>query len=758
MSFLFRHLRRILLILAVLLILLVVAEVTARLFAPFYSSRHLVASTAADGTPVWIDNPFFAYRFEPPRTATPPLPVVATQERTPGSIRIVLLADDAGLGEPAPSFGLARVLEALLQARVPTSNVEVIPLGLVGGNSHTLRESARDLGRLRPDAVILLFGNNEIAGPFGPASLSGRLHTSSSIARFLTVLSRTHLHQLYVDCRNRFLPRIADREAWKSVEPLTLRDRLQLDDPRLSSTHRAFQKNYDDILGLALDAASVVVPVTVPVNLRDCSPFATAYLRDETQAQNVRELFRAAIKATDAGDLEAAAAQYDSLFALNPRHAEALFRAADVQLALGHVSAADALYRRAADSDALPLRASPAFNQIIREAAAARNLPLYDADHLFATLATNGIPGHDLFLDHIHYNFTATYALASALLDTLQSYPLFAALLPPPRQRHTPPPPDELATFLLENPWGELSMTDTIIHQQLSQPFLRQTTHTRTLTHLRALRDAAQARVDAIPLRQVHAIFARRQEARPRDIAFSALVAYNVFRAGDPARAETAARAALDVAPHRYDLRALLAFILAAQDRPFDQVLPLLRTPAGHDGYFDVRAAIQVADYLLGANLPAQAIPWLRYALGRDPSNSSASVLLAQAFYRTSAPDDAVETLKTAIERTPQNPILWEELSGIYCLVDEWDLANDAFNKAELIAPYRYKRLYMLADALIRLRQYSRAASPLRRYLSAVPEDPDALRLQTILDEHLPPSAPPTNAPSTNTASRPFWQ
>ena len=537
MSFLFRHLRRILLILAVLLILLVVAEVTARLFAPFYSSRHLVASTAADGTPVWIDNPFFAYRFEPPRTATPPLPVVATQERTPGSIRIVLLADDAGLGEPAPSFGLARVLEALLQARVPTSNVEVIPLGLVGGNSHTLRESARDLGRLRPDAVILLFGNNEIAGPFGPASLSGRLHTSSSIARFLTVLSRTHLHQLYVDCRNRFLPRIADREAWKSVEPLTLRDRLQLDDPRLSSTHRAFQKNYDDILGLALDAASVVVPVTVPVNLRDCSPFATAYLRDETQAQNVRELFRAAIKATDAGDLEAAAAQYDSLFALNPRHAEALFRAADVQLALGHVSAADALYRRAADSDALPLRASPAFNQIIREAAAARNLPLYDADHLFATLATNGIPGHDLFLDHIHYNFTATYALASALLDTLQSYPLFAALLPPPRQRHTPPPPDELATFLLENPWGELSMTDTIIHQQLSQPFLRQTTHTRTLTHLRALRDAAQARVDAIPLRQVHAIFARRQEARPRDIAFSALVAYNVFRAGDPARA-----------------------------------------------------------------------------------------------------------------------------------------------------------------------------------------------------------------------------
>lgn len=756
MSTLLRLLRRLGIVLLVLLLLLVVAELVARIVAPHYSSRHLVESTAADGTPMLVDNPFFAYRFAAPRTATPPLPVIAAEHRQPGSIRVVLLADDAGLGLPDPSFGLARVLEALLQVRAPEAQVEVIPLGLAEGNSHTLRESARDLFRLQPDAVILMYGNNEISGPFGPASPSGRLHTSARLARIWTLLSRSSLHLLYADLRNRFLPRLADRDAWKSAEPLTLRDRFQLDDPRRESVRRSFVANYAATLDLACGAAPVVVPVTMPVNLRDCSPFATAYLADETKAQEVRELFRAAIKAAQTNDLEAAAARYDELLVLNPRHAEGLFRAATVALALGRVADADALFRRAADADALPLRATSHLNQVIRDAAAERRLPLFDADQLFATLSTNGIPGHDLFLDHVHFSFAATYALARGLLETLQGASAFAPLLSAPDAAL--PPADELASFLLQNPWGECSVADTLLHQQVSQPFLRQTTHTNTLAYLRGLRDAAQARVDAISLRQTHAIFARRQEARPGDLAFSARAAYYLLRAGDAARAETAARSALSLAPHRYDVRALLCFILSAQGHPFDEVLPILHAPDGHDGYFDVLYATRVASYLLEAEHPEPAQPWLRYALGRDPSNSDASILLSQALYRTDQPAEAVAALRTAIEQTPDNPLLWEELASLYCLTGEWDESNDAIAHAERIAPYRFKRLYKLADALIRLRQYRRAAKPLRQYLSAVPEDPDALVLQSILDEQLPPPPPPTNAPASTPSSKLFWQ
>ncbi len=738
---LLRHLKRLALVLASILVLLALAEVAARLVAPYYSSHHLVPAVAADGTPVWIDNPFFAYRFAPPRIAMPPLPIVAAQERTGGSIRVVLLADDAGLGEPDPSFGIARILEAYLQTRAPGVPVEVIPLGLAGGNSHTLRESARDLGLLRPDAVVVLVGNNEIAGPFGPASPSGRLHSSSNIARLLTILSRTHLHQLYADLRNRWFPRQADHEAWTSAEPLTLRDRLQLDDPRLSAAHRSFAKNYAAILADALDATPVVLPVVPPVNLRDCAPFATAYVQDETKAQEVREIFRAAIKATGDGDLHAAYARYGELLERNPRHAEALYRAAGVALALGRLPDAAALYRRAADADALPLRATSTFQQAIRDLAAENGLGLCDGDALFCAASADGIPGHDLFLDHIHYAFPAACLLAADILRALQDAPAFAARLTAPGAPL--PPREDLAAHLLQNPWGELSVADTLLRQQLSQPFLRQTTHTNTLAHLHAVRDAAQARVDAIPPLQTRAIFARRKEARPDDIYLSGRAAQYLLRAGDAPRAETAARNALALAPHRYDLRALLAFILSAQGTPFDEVLPVLRSPDARDGYFHIRYALNVAASLENAGHHAQAAEWARYILAQDPCNSGAAIQLSRALYQMGEFDASIAVLNTATEAVPENPLVWEELCSVYCLTHDWNASTKALNRAESIAPYRYTRLLKLAQAMARLHQYKRAHNALARYLSVVPEDPDALALQDELADKLPPDPDP---------------
>ena len=748
--FLVPFLRRLAIVLAAILLVLVVAEVVARFAAPWYSSRHLIASTDDTGAAVWIDNAFFSYRFAPPRTAVPPLPVVATQQRAPGSIRIVLLADDAGLGLPDPSFGLARVLEALLQTRAPDAHVEVIPLGVAGGNSHVLRESARDLARLAPDAILLLFGNNEISGPFGPASPSGRLHTSAHIARLLTLLSRTYLQQLFSDLRNRLLPRQADRDAWKSVEPLTLRDRLVLDDPRLSSARRSFRQNYDAILSMAKSAAPVVIPATIPVNLRDCSPLATAYLPDETKAQEVRELFRAALRKTADGDLPAAADLYDQLLAINPRHAEALYRAATVALTLSRTKTAASLFRRAADADALPLRATTDFNQIILAAATNRDLVPLDAERLFATLSTNGIPGHDLFLDHVHYTFPATYALAKAFLDELQKNPHFEPLLPAPRALL--PSESALARSLLQNPWGELAVSSTLLRQQINQPFLRQTTHTNTLAHLRTIRDAAQHRVDAIPPKQTHTIFARHREARPRDLDLNARAAYYLFRAGDPVRAEAAAREALALAPHRYDIRALLAFLLSAQGQPFETVLPILHAPDGHDGYYDVYYSIHVAQFLLDASLPEPAIPWLQYALSRDKSNSSASILLSTAFYKSDDLHEAVSVLRSAALCTPGNPMVWEELACQYTLAGNREKSLSALGNAESIAPYRFIRLYKYADALVRTFQFQRAAPILKQYLVAVPEDPDALALQARINLGLlmTNTVPTNNLSATN--------
>jgi cytochrome c-type biogenesis protein CcmH/NrfG len=103
--------------------------------------------------------------------------------------------------------------------------------------------------------------------------------------------------------------------------------------------------------------------------------------------------------------------------------------------------------------------------------------------------------------------------------------------------------------------------------------------------------------------------------------------------------------------------------------------------------------------------------------------------------------------VRTAIERNPDNPLLWEDLAVQYCLLGNWDIATDCFRKSEEIAPYRYERLLKWAQAMVRLRQYSRARKPIRSYLAAMPDDPEALALLAIIQEHRPEQTEPADEP-----------
>jgi tetratricopeptide (TPR) repeat protein len=726
-----------------LVAVLAAAEGVLRAVSPGQSPRYLVAGKNADGEAVWTDNAFFSYRFFPPRTAPLPLPVRVAKKKPADLLRVVLVGDTAMLGEPDPSFGAGRILEPLLQARAGGKRVEVLSLGLAGGNSHVLREIARDLGRLLPDAVVVMSGNNEISGPYGPASATGRLHTSSRIARLLILANRTRLRQLGAELLARRSPERADARAWKEAEPLTLRDRLERGDPRLRTAERSFRKNYRAVLAAARDAAAVVVPCTVPVNLRGCAPFATAYSSDETEAQKVREAVRAAAALEKAGEADAAYRKYEEALAVNPEHAEALFAAARLAEKLGNGDAAAELYRRARDADALPLRATDAFNEVVRDEARRSRLEPFDAEALYAEISETGVPGNDLFLDHVHGTFAARYRFAAELASRL-AWELGLG----DGGTAEVPGVEEVSGLLLYAPWGRRYELDALLHKQLVQPFLRQATHAETVSRLRGELEECKGRMDAMPANVGHEVFARRQQKRPDDALLSARAAYYLLQAGDTERAERAAEAALAVWPHRYDARALLAFIRAVEGGGMEDGLAVLKPAGERCGYWDVAFAVSIANNLLEAGHCAAAEPWLDYALKRDPWNSDASMALSRVLYKEDRFEESVAALKRALERTPDNPLLWDELSMLYCLIDEWEMSDEAMEHSERIAPYRFQRLFKRAEALSRLRQYRRAMRPIDRYLEAMPEDPEAIKLREFLLEHVPVPPPADPAPS----------
>ncbi len=752
-AFPLRLLRRFVETAAILLTLFIVLELLACHFFPTRSTRFLLEGES-EGQPAWIDNQFFPYRFFSARTAHPPLPLVALKTPPPGTLRVCLLGGSEAMGAPDPSFGLGRQLELMLRSRYPHHPVEVIHMALEGGNTHVLREVARDLKRLRPQAVVVLTGNDEIAGPYGPASGLGRLHSSSRIARGMALFSRTRLSQLCIAAINRISPARTDLDAWRNREPITLKGRMSPDDARLKAAARSFRKNLSAILREAARTSPAVVVCTVPVNLRDCAPFSTSYLEDETAAQRVREKLREAVAAEAATNRTEAARLYAETIRLDPTHAEALFRAARMALAENRTAEASALFSRARDADALRLRADSRLNATIRECAVDTSVSLLDAEALFAIRSPQGIPGRELFLDHIHFTFEANFLLASSLLDRMEFLRAFD-----PEPAGSIPGPETIASELLYDPWGRAEQIDAVIAEQLRPPFRRQLDNPATLARLNEDKRLWDARVNAISTANTRAIFARRQASRPDDAWLAMRAAWYLLQAGDPVLAQSAAEGAYRHWPHRFEVRALLALIQSVQGQPIEEGISLLRGPDADTGYYDIEMAIGIGREMMKRRQPGEARPWFEYALRRDSWNSEAAIALAQALHQKEAGEAAVGILQSAIERNPRNPLLWEELASLYCLRGNWDIATRCFLRSEEIAPYRYERLLKWADALVRIKQFARAREPINLYLAAMPEDPEGLAIQARILEHLPPRPEPLPEPGEEKSSRKFpWE
>lgn len=73
----------------------------------------------------------------------------------------------------------------------------------------------------------------------------------------------------------------------------------------------------------------------------------------------------------------------------------------------------------ALENDQQPLRAKPSQNELLRALAREYSLPLVDAEKLFAERAPGGLPGKDLFVDHVHPGAAGYLLLSRAFAERL---------------------------------------------------------------------------------------------------------------------------------------------------------------------------------------------------------------------------------------------------------------------------------------------------------------------------------------------------
>jgi tetratricopeptide (TPR) repeat protein len=411
---------RIATVIAAPVLLLLLAEGALRLVGYGHRSDFTVPCTV-QGHQAFCENDRFTWQFFPPRLFRLPYSFAIPADKRPGTFRIFIVGESAAQGVPEPSYGFARYLEVMLRERFPSVTFEVVNTGISSINSHVLLPITRDLARRRPDLFVLYIGNNEVVGPYGPETTLTPHASSLFLIRASIALKSTRVGQLLGGIFQARANQAAPVE-WRGIQ-MFLKHQVPAADPALARVYQNFQHNLSDILTAARHSGASVLISTVGTNLKDCAPFGSQHRPDLSSSDRERweALVREGAALEDGGQPQAALERYRMAAAIDDRYAELQFRIGRAYWSLGDFPAARDRFIRARDLDVLRFRADSRMNQIIRAAAAdaGPGVELVNGEGILSEASPHGVPGRELFYEHVHLNPQGNYLIARSLFRSV---------------------------------------------------------------------------------------------------------------------------------------------------------------------------------------------------------------------------------------------------------------------------------------------------------------------------------------------------
>jgi tetratricopeptide (TPR) repeat protein len=396
-----------------------VIEVALRLAGYGYPTGFFVR-TRIEGHDFYTANPKFGFRFFSPALARAPMPLRMPVVKPANTYRIFLFGESAAFGDPDPSYGVGRYLEVLLGDRYPGTRFDVECVAVTAINSHAIRPIARECARRDGDLWIIYMGNNEVIGPFGAGTVFGPKAPSLGFIHANLAFKTTKIGQL-MDAAVRGLQRDPSLKTWGGMK-MFRNNRLRYDDPSRQRVFDHLQRNLDDILRCGHEAGTPIILSTMAVNLKDCGPFGSLHRvgLDANQQSAWEKAYQEGVSLESTGLYQQAVVLYGKAAAIDAQFADLQFRIGSCHLALTNFSQARQDFELACDYDALAIRADTRINRAIKAAAAryeGKGVTLVDAAEALAQDSPAGIPGHELFLEHVHLNFSGNYLLAKILAD-----------------------------------------------------------------------------------------------------------------------------------------------------------------------------------------------------------------------------------------------------------------------------------------------------------------------------------------------------
>ncbi len=753
--------------------LLAMLEVGLRLGGCGYPTSLYIGSGRAG---VRMTNPRFGWRFFSPALARIPEPNLLSA-KPPGTVRIFVLGGSAALGVPNPGFGFGRILEVMLRERHPGVRFEVVNAAMTAINSYVVLEIARDCSALRPDLFVVYMGNNEVVGPYGPGAVFQDWCPDLYLIRAILRVKSTRAGQLLASTVRSFRPD-GSPKGWRGMR-MAMDNPVAAEDPRLASTYDNFRRNLLDICRVARRAKAAVVLSTVAVNLRGCPPFASRHRAGLSKGEGDRwqSLYRAGIDLQDSTRWAEALAQYEKAARIDDRFAELQFRMGESLAALGRAEEARQRLLTACDLDVLRFRADQRINQAIRDVFVEREadgVVLTDAEGALARAApeTGGLPGNDVFFEHVHLNFEGNYLLARALLAQVErALPHLRAS----SETSSVPSRQRCARALAMTAWDEYQSFRQMADMTSRPPFSGQLAHAARMAALRE-KTTGLARLASEPesAREARRLYEAALESAPDDWSLHHRYGKLLLAAGETQQAVEQMRIALGAYPWNLPLHIDLGIAESMNGRNeeavalFEEALKiypehlmahsnlvtaLAREGRIHEATEHLQRAIEIdpehddAHINLGVALDERgdtrgAIAQFRKALEVNPTNPMAHYDLGIALARQGRVDEAIGSLRRALDNNPNLEAAHINLGIALAGRGNVQEAMAHFRTALEIRPGDPAAYYNLGSGWASLGRIDEAIASFRKAVEADPDHYDAqIRLGIALARKDPDEA-----------------
>jgi tetratricopeptide (TPR) repeat protein len=646
---------RLLALVAVPLVVLALIELALRL-AGFGHPTAFLLSSVNHGRATFVQNNQFGWRFFGKRLSRVPHPFSILQEKPRDTIRIFVFGESAAFGDPQPAFGLSRVLQATLSLRHPNMKFEVVNAAMTAINSHVIVPLARDCARAGGDIWVVYMGNNEVVGPFGAGTVFGSQAPPLPLIRATLALKTTRLGQLIDAAREQWQKPSADQSDWGGLT-MFLDQKVGADDPRMAKVYRNFESNLADIIRAGHDSGAGVVVSTVAVNLKDCAPFASQNRASLSgpDRRKWEDLSRIGIEAQSAGRISEALAQFQAAAQLDDSSAELQFRLGRCRLALGDASGAQKALSAARDLDTLRFRCDSRLNELARKAAAggeAERILLADAERSFAAASPDGVPGRDLFYEHVHLTFEGNCVLARTLAEQIEK------LLPRDASAANPawPTAADCARRLGRTDRDLQGALVYILARLMKPPFTTQINHDEEIQRFNSLARELAATNAVESLAHALQVAQAAVAAAPEDAQLYEQVATLERAAGRQAEAERAARRAVDLLPSSAEGWSQLGLTFVQEQKYEDAVKAYQRAFDLNEQ--DVEPLQNLAAMLVQLGRSDEALREFRRAVAIAPRSGIAWVGLGQLLEGMGRKDEAADCfqkgLQNRVRRAPE--------------------------------------------------------------------------------------------------------